>query len=108
MRELKDSPKVATYDLEPKMAAEPVADAMVREIEVVRQGVPVLLEQYLKLGADVVGINVDAAFHTIDALVVVDLAKSPLHLLERYMGSAEAKALKVRFPLADGEVVAKA
>ena len=82
--------------------------AMVREIEVVRQGVPVLLEQYLKLGADVVGINVDAAFHTIDALVVVDLAKSPLHLLERYMGSVEAKALKVRFPLADGEVVATA
>merc|ERR1719183_348750 len=33
VNELKDSPKVATYDLEPKMAAEPVADAMVREIE---------------------------------------------------------------------------
>ena len=33
IRELKDSPKVATYDLAPKMAAEPVADAMVREIE---------------------------------------------------------------------------
>ena len=33
VREMKDSPKVATYDLEPKMAAEPVADAMVREIE---------------------------------------------------------------------------
>ena len=82
--------------------------AMVREIEVVRQGVPVLLEQYLKLGADVVGINVDAAFHTIDALVVVDLAKSPLHLLERYMGAAGAKALKARFPLADGEAVAHA
>jgi len=32
VRELKESPKVATYDLEPKMAAEPVADAMVREI----------------------------------------------------------------------------
>ena len=33
VREMKESPKVATYDLEPKMAAEPVADAMVREIE---------------------------------------------------------------------------
>mmetsp|Transcript_29705 Transcript_29705/g.78982 ORF Transcript_29705/g.78982 Transcript_29705/m.78982 type:complete len:513 (-) Transcript_29705:401-1939(-) len=33
VRELKESPKVATYDLAPKMAAEPVADAMVREIE---------------------------------------------------------------------------
>lgn len=82
--------------------------AMVREIEVVRQGVPVLLEQYLKLAADVVGINVDAAFHTIDALVVVDLAKSPLHLLERYMGSDQARALKARFPSADGEALARA
>ena len=33
VREMKESPKVATYDLEPKMAAEPVADAMVREVE---------------------------------------------------------------------------
>lgn len=82
--------------------------AMVREIEVVRQGVPVLLEQYLKLAADVVGINVDAAFHTIDALVVVDLAKSPLHLLERYMGSNEANALKARFPVAEGRAMARA
>lgn len=81
---------------------------MVREIEVVRQGVPVLLEQYLKLAADVVGINVDAAFHTIDALVVVDLAKSPLHLLERYMGSNEANALKARFPVAEGRAMARA
>lgn len=32
-RELSESPKVATYDLAPKMAAEPVADNMVREIE---------------------------------------------------------------------------
>ncbi len=77
--------------------------AMVREIEVVRQGVPVLLEQYLKLGAKVVGINVDAAFHTIDALVVVDLAKAPLHLLARYMGENEAKALQARFRIRDGD-----
>ena len=33
INEMKESPKVATYDLAPKMAAEPVADAMVREIE---------------------------------------------------------------------------
>ena len=77
--------------------------AMVREIEVVRQGVPVLLEQYLKLGAKVVGINVDAAFHTIDALVVVDLAKAPMHLLARYMGQDGAAALQARFRVADGE-----
>ena len=33
VNEMKESPKVATYDLAPKMAAEPVADAMVREIQ---------------------------------------------------------------------------
>ena len=32
VREMKESPKVATYDLQPEMAAAEVADAMVREI----------------------------------------------------------------------------
>ena len=66
------------------------------------------LLRMLRHHPDVVGINVDPAFHTIDALVVVDLAKSPLHLLERYMGPEEARALKARFPLADGEAIARA
>jgi putative hemolysin len=60
--------------------------AMVRELEVGRPGVPILLEQYLKLGAKLLGINVDLAFHTIDALVVVDLLAVPEPQLRRYFG----------------------
>ena len=67
--------------------------AMVRELEVHRAGVPVLLEQYLKLGARLLGVNVDPAFHTIDALVVVDLLAAPRHLQQRYLGPAGLRAL---------------
>lgn len=68
--------------------------AMVRELEVGRSGVPVLMEQYLKLGARLLGVNVDPDFHTIDALVVVDLLRAPDHLLQRYLGADGAAALR--------------
>lgn len=73
---------------------------LVRELEVGRQGVPVLLEQYLKLGAKVVGINVDPAFHSIDALVVVDLLRAPAALQARYLGPEGAQALRARHGVA--------
>ncbi len=68
--------------------------AMVRELEVGRAGVPVLMEQYLKLGAKLLGVNVDPAFHTVDALVVVDLMAAPNHLLLRYLGPAGVATLQ--------------
>jgi putative hemolysin len=68
--------------------------AMVRELEVHRAGVPVLLEQYLKLGAKLLGVNVDPAFQTIDALVVVDLLSAPSHLQQRYLGPDGMLALR--------------
>jgi putative hemolysin len=68
--------------------------AMVRELEVGRAGVPVLLEQYLKLGARLLGVNADPGFHTIDALVVVDLLSAPAHLQQRYLGAAGTAALQ--------------
>jgi putative hemolysin len=68
--------------------------AMVRELEVRRQGVPVLLEQYLKVGARMVGINVDPAFHTIDALVVVDMLRAPAKAQQRYLGEDGAARLR--------------
>ena len=67
---------------------------MVRELEVGRAGVPVLMEQYLKLGAKLLGVNVDPAFHTVDALVVVDLLAAPNHLLLRYLGAAGVATLQ--------------
>lgn len=68
--------------------------AMVRDLEVGRPGIPVLLEQYLKLGAKLLGVNVDPAFHTIDALVVVDLLAAPAPLQQRYLGVDGVRALR--------------
>ena len=83
----------------PRWAPQQIAElqdvsAMVRELEIDRAGVPVLLEQYLKLGARLLGINVDREFHTIDALVVVDLLAAPEHLQQRYLGADGAAALR--------------
>ena len=50
--------------------------------------VPVLLRQYLKLEARVLGFNVDPFFHdAIDALVVVDLQRVPAALRHRFLAA---------------------
>ncbi|MFO1030969.1 MAG: GNAT family N-acyltransferase [Planctomycetota bacterium] len=77
-----------------QIAALPDVSAMVRELETNRAGVPILLEQYLKLGARLLGVNVDPDFHTIDALVVIDLLRTPPHLLGRYLGDAGRASLQ--------------
>lgn len=66
-------------------------DDVITEIEPDRKGVPVLLRQYLKLGAQFISFNVDAAFgHSVDALMLVDLTRTEPRILSRYMGRAEA------------------
>lgn len=53
------------------------------------KGVPTLLREYLKLGAEVLGFNVDADFNqAVDALVRVDLAASERPLLRRLFSPA--------------------
>ena len=53
------------------------------------RGLPVLLRQYLKLGAEVLAFNVDAEFsEALDALVVVDLLRADATVVSRYMGAA--------------------
>ena len=50
------------------------------------KGVPVLLRQYLKLNAKLLGFTVDRDFgNVIDGLVVVDLAKVESRMLARFM-----------------------
>jgi hypothetical protein len=57
------------------------------------KGVPVLLRQYLRLGARVLAFNVDGNFNdALDVLVAVDLPNAPAALLRRYMGSGGARA----------------
>jgi hypothetical protein len=62
----------------------------IAEIEGDGKGVPVLLRQYLKLGGELLGFNVDKNFSDVlDGLVLVDLRKTDTARLEGYMGKDE-------------------
>jgi hypothetical protein len=77
-----------------ELVKEPVWDieelsSLVTDIELDRKGVPILLKQYLKLGGELLAFNVDRHFaNAVDGLIVVDLRKTGVRLLERYMGKA--------------------
>ncbi len=65
----------------------------IAEIEADHKGMPILLRQYLKLGGRLLGFNVDPAFSDVlDVLVMVDLRKTPIKTLGRYMGRDGAAA----------------
>jgi len=67
--------------------------AVVRQIEPDGKDIPVLLRQYLKLNAKLLGFTVDASFgNVLDGLVLVDLDHVEPAILSRYMGKAEAHA----------------
>ena len=67
--------------------------ALISEIESDGKGVPVLLRQYLKLNARLLGFNVDPAFgNALDALMLVDLTQVDPSILSRYMGASGTKA----------------
>jgi hypothetical protein len=67
----------------------------IADIEDDGKGVPVLIRQYLKAGGRVLGFSVDSSFSdTLDALILVDLRRAPLPLLERCMGRLEARAFR--------------
>jgi putative hemolysin len=66
---------------------------LVQEIENGRRAVPVLVRQYLNIGGRVARLNVDPKFSsTLDALVVVDLRRTPEKTLARYMTPEGARA----------------
>lgn len=61
--------------------------ALISEIEKEERGVPVLLRQYLKLNATVLSFNVDPAFNdSLDGLLLVDLRRTEVRVLRKYMG----------------------
>ncbi len=61
--------------------------AAVSDVEQRPAGVPVLLRHYLKLGGKLLGFNLDPDFaNVVDGLIVVDLARTPQRLLQRYLG----------------------
>ena len=68
-------------------------ESVLTSIETDGKGVPVLLRQYLKLGARVIAFNVDPAFgHSIDVLVATDLLDTDEKVLAKYMGREGAQA----------------
>jgi putative hemolysin len=51
------------------------------------KGIPVLLRQYLKLNARLLGVNIDRDFgDAVDALMIVDLTTVSPSILQRYLG----------------------
>ncbi len=66
-------------------------DNLIREIEEDRMSVPVLIRQYSKLNAKLLGFNVDPDFgDVVDGLMYVDLAQADPRFLTYFMGRAEA------------------
>lgn len=64
---------------------------LISSIESDRKGIPILLKQYLKLGGEIMGFNVDPAFgNVLDGLIMVDLTKTEPKMLERYLGKEGA------------------
>jgi putative hemolysin len=79
----------------PRTIAE--ADRLASQLERNRQGMPVLLRQYLKLNARVLGFNVDPSFgDVLDALMMVDLLQVDSRILRRYFGPEGARAFFAR------------
>ncbi len=60
---------------------------LVSEIEADQKGIPILIKQYLKLGGQMLGFNVDPLFSdVVDGLVYIDLLNTDRRVLEKYMG----------------------
>ncbi len=65
---------------------------LIAQIEADDKGVPILLKQYVKLGGRLLGFNVDPEFNNaLDGLIMVDLRKTDLKTLQKYMGREEAQ-----------------
>jgi putative hemolysin len=69
--------------------------ASVQDLELDGKGLPVLIRQYMKLGGQFLGFNVDPHFsNALDALVFADLRVAAAPMLERVMGRAGAQAFR--------------
>jgi putative hemolysin len=67
------------------------ANRLVTQAEADGKGLPILLRQYLKLNARLIGFNVDPHFgDALDALMMVDLTAVDSAILNRYFGRQEA------------------
>lgn len=88
-------PEAGPLPLPPAALKDPAeVSALVSELEPDGRGLPVLVKQYLRLGARVLGCSVDPGFgDVVDGLVVVDLATVERRVLERTIGKEETAAV---------------
>ena len=76
---------------------EEVSD-LIADIERQPKGVPILLKQYLRLNAKLLGFNIDPDFgDVLDGLVVIDLAQTDPRVLGKYMGRSECAEFQGKF-----------
>jgi putative hemolysin len=72
----------------------------IQDLERDGKGLPVLVRQYMKLGGQFLGFNVDPHFsNAIDALVLADLRTASPAMLDRCMGAAGAKSFRAWYQL---------
>ncbi len=70
--------------------SEPITD-----VEADGKGLPILLRQYAKIGGKLLGFNVDRKFsNVLDGLVMVDLRRTEITVLERFMGKDGAEKFR--------------
>lgn len=76
------------FDFDGLVSSDPEdLSAILADIEPDEKGVPVLLRQYLKLGGELLAFNLDRKFsNAVDGLILVDLLRTELRMLERYLG----------------------
>jgi putative hemolysin len=80
------------------------ASRLVSAMESDRKGVPVLLRQYLKLNARLLGFSVDPDFgDALDALMMVDLTRVDPAILTRYLGREGARVFLARHAAASAD-----
>ena len=74
--------------------------ASVQDLELDGKGLPVLIRQYMKVGGQFLGFNLDLHFsNALDALVFADLRVAATPMLERLMGRTGAQAFRAHHPL---------
>ena len=60
---------------------------LIADVDPSHTGIPVLFRQYMKLGARLLGFNIDPDFsHVIDGLMVIDATQADPRALGHYMG----------------------
>ncbi len=67
----------------------------IQDLEADGKGLPVLIKQYLKVGGQLLGFNVDPHFsNALDVLVMADLRTASGPMLDRCMGRAGAASFR--------------